>query len=74
MSKEFIEGDVVICGSGQAGTVIQSGRDVWVFLRNGDVWTGPAHQIRFPQDQADLDAAPINVERLEAKRVIQDRD
>lgn len=68
--KNFSEGDVVISTvQGQAGTVIQvADGEVWVLLRNGDLLTGPIHQIRFPQNQADLDAAPVDVERIEQKR------
>ncbi len=70
------EGSVVICSTTQAGTVIQAGSEVWVLLANGDIWTGPAHGLREPQDQADLDACPLEVERFvereKAKRM--DRD
>ena len=65
--NNFVEGSVVICGSAQSGTVIQTGRDVWVLVLNGDIWVGPSHQCRFPQDQSDLDAAPLNVDRLEKR-------
>lgn len=69
---EFKEGDVVICVTSQAGTLAQiTGKDVWIILRNGDIWTGPVHDVRFPQDQADLDACPVDVEREEAKRVVR---
>jgi hypothetical protein len=65
----FKSGSVVICATSQAGTVVQiTGKDVWVLLRNNDVWVGLDHDIRNPQDQADLDACPIDVERLEIKR------
>ena len=48
--NDFVEGVVVIVGSGQAGTIVEvTGRDVWVLLRNGDVWVGPMNQIRLPQ-------------------------
>lgn len=73
----FEEGSVVICSTGQAGTITEiSGRDVWILLRNNDIWVGPVNQCRLPQDQADLDAAPIDVERLEKKFVpnISERD
>ena len=66
--KDFIEGEVVICGTGQAGSIIEvDGTNVWVFLANADIWVGPFHQCRYPQDQADLDAAPFNVERFEER-------
>ena len=71
---DFEEGSVVICSTSQAGTLVQvAGKDVWVLLANGDVWVGQAHHIRYPQDQADLDACPLNVDRLE-KRVPRDED
>ncbi len=61
-------GDVVIVGTGQAGTVDELADDIWVLLRNGDIWVGPYHKARHPQSQEDLDMCPIDVERLEAKR------
>jgi hypothetical protein len=73
--NEFVEGVVVIVGSGQAGTIVEvTGRDIWVLLRNGDVWVGPVNQCRLPQDQADLDSAPLNVERLEKRPELRERD
>ena len=67
--NDFVEGDVVICcDSGQAGTIIESNkREVWVLLRNGNIWVNSANMLRMPQDQADLDACPIEVERIEHK-------
>lgn len=63
--KEFVEGDVAICATTQAGTVIEvDGTGVWILLANGDIWVGPFHQCRYPQDEADLAACPLNVERL----------
>ena len=68
----FKEGDVVIYLTGQAGTVTQiTGQDVWILLRNADIKVGFIREIRFPQDQADLDACPIDVERVEPKRSIR---
>jgi len=73
--KQFKDGDVVICSTGQAGTVIQfSGSDTWVLLANRDIWVGAPHKMRFPQDQADLDAAPLNVERKPVPFTRSDRD
>lgn len=70
---DFEEGDVVICGSGQAGTIAQiCGRSVWVLLRNGNIWIGSMGQIRIPQDEADLEACPIEVERIEPKIVYRE--
>ena len=72
--KQFNEGDVVISGTGQAGSIVQiSGSDCWVLLCNRDIWVGSPHQVRHPQDQADLDAAPLNVERKPAPFVRSDR-
>ena len=72
--NEFVEGSVIICGSGQAGSIVQIAEDVWVLLRNGDIWVGPQHRLRFPQSQEDLDQAPIDVERAEQKRDYRDKD
>jgi preprotein translocase subunit YajC len=73
--SNFESGNVVIVNSGQAGTIVQiTGKEVWVLLANGDVWTGVSHQLIFPQDEAHLAACPLNVERLEAKRIIRSED
>jgi len=74
--KGFEEGQVVIVSSSQAGTIIQIDSSIWVFLANSDIWVGTEHEVRFPQDQADLDACPLNVERLEKPliRVDKQRD
>ena len=62
----FKEGSVVIVATTmQVGTVIFLDKtDVWVFLTCGDIWVGSRRDIRFPQDQADLDSCVLNVERL----------
>jgi hypothetical protein len=67
--NDFAEGVVVICNdTGQAGTIVEDeGRDVWVLLRNSNIWTGSKSMIRLPQNQEDLDACPIDVERVEPK-------
>lgn len=66
----FEEGSVVICSTGQAGTLTQViGGDVWVLLANKDLWVGTTTQIRYPQDRADLDACPLEVERLEKRGI-----
>lgn len=68
--KNFNEGNVVICPTGQAGTVVEVLLGAaWVLLRNGDIWVGEIFRLRLPQSQEDLDFCPINVERLETKRV-----
>ncbi len=62
------EGDVVICDTGQAGTLILSfGSESQVLLRNGDVWVGDIKRLRLPQGAPDLEACPIDVERPESK-------
>ena len=61
--EKFSEGDVVICGTGQAGTVCQLGPNLWVLLTNGYIWCGSESMARYPQDQADLDAAPLNIDK-----------
>ena len=72
--RSFEENDVLIVKTQQAGTVVQvNGKDIWLLLRNNDVWVGPSHDARFPQDQADLDACKVDVERLEVKRTPADR-
>lgn len=72
---DFIDGDVVLCGSGQAGTIIMVLKDVvHVLLRNGNIWTGSITQCRFPQSQEDLDCAPLEVERIAPKPKKAKRD
>lgn len=60
----MIEGDVVIVGTGQAGSIIHIGNDIWVLLANANLWIGPSHQVRFPQSQEDLDSCPKEVDRF----------
>ncbi len=63
------EGDVVICATGQAGTCTQiTGDSIEILLRSGELWHGPKSQCRLPQSEADLAAAPVDVERPEPKR------
>lgn len=71
---KFAEGTVVIILTTQAGTIVQEGKDLWVLLRNGDMWVGSERQVRLPQDQNDLDACPVDVERPEPKREICQRN
>ena len=66
--RDFEEGSVVILAhTMQLGTIIQMGKDVWVFLTCGDIWVGPQRDIRFPQDQADLDACVLTVDRFQGR-------
>lgn len=60
----FNEGDVVIVGTGQAGTIHHIGNDVWVLLANTIVWYGSIGQIRHPQSPEDLAACPLDVDRF----------
>lgn len=62
---QFKEGDVVIAGTGQAGTVIQvNGRDLMVLLTNMLIWQGSDGHCYHP-DADVLAAAPLNVDRFE---------
>lgn len=63
---EINEGAVVIVATtGQAGTFVgQNSQHAGVLLANGDMWYGHAGEMREPQDQADLDAAPLEVDRF----------
>ena len=62
------EGTVVICSTGQAGTVVQNIKnDLWILLCNGDIWCGPYSMVRLPQDEADLAACPFEVARTAPK-------
>ena len=68
----MIEGKVVIVSTSQAGTIAQiDGKNVWVLLRNHDIWTGNLSQVYEPQSKEHLDACPIDVPRIEAKRSIR---
>ena len=62
--KKLREGSVVIVSTGQAGTITHIDTQAQVLLANGDLWHGPEHGCRFPQDQADLDACPLEVDRF----------
>jgi hypothetical protein len=69
------EGMVVICSTSQAGTITQIiGNDSWVLLTNGDIWVGQLHDLRLPQNEEDLAACPLNVDRLEKKFVRSNRE
>lgn len=63
------EGTVVITtDSGQAGTVILVyGDSAQVLLANGEIWQGQVRMLRLPQSREELDAAPLNVERVVPK-------
>lgn len=63
----FSEGDVVICGTGQAGTVISTdGRDLCVLLANGEIWYGSDSHCYHPDDDT-LAAAPLEVDRFDTR-------
>lgn len=58
------EGTVLVCGTGQAGTLINvSGDTFTVLLRNGEIWTGHSSQCRVPQSPDDLASCPLEVEK-----------
>ena len=68
---DFKEGSVVVVSTGQAGTISHlDGMEACVLLRNMELWHGMVNRLHFPQSQQHLDACPINVERVEEKRVI----
>jgi len=68
--NEFVEGSVVIVGTGQSGCVVQLKPEVWVLLLNNDIWIGPASQCMFPQDEEHLKNCPLEVERFEVREKI----
>jgi len=61
------EGSVVVVATGQAGSVIQTGIEIWVLLANNDIWVGSAKQAFPPQSAEHLAACPLDVERFEAR-------
>lgn len=66
--NEISVGSVVIVSTGQAGTLLEmNGVKSCVLLANGDMWHGHSGQAREPQDQADLDAAPLEYDRFEGR-------
>ncbi len=61
------EGTIVVAPTAQIGTITQlAGDQAQVLLRNGEIWSGPAKQLRIPQE-GELDAAPLEVERSPGK-------
>jgi hypothetical protein len=64
---QFREGDVVICGTGQAGTVVQAiGRDLMVLTTNGEIWMGSDSHCYHPADDV-LAAAPLERDRFDER-------
>ena len=62
-SSYLNEGDVVICPTAQAGTLVQlSGSDAWVLLANGNMWLGLVNCLREPQSAEDLAACVYDVD------------
>jgi hypothetical protein len=74
MSDYLKEGSVCICDTGQSGTLTHlDGKEASVLLLNLEMWHGITNRLRLPQDQADLNACPLNVEReVPMKRVSRD--
>lgn len=65
---DFEEGSVVIVQATlQIGTIVQLDQGAWVLLANGDIWVGSERGLRFPQDQADIDACVLNVDKFEGR-------
>ena len=63
--NDFRDGEIVIVATSQAGTMVLNDKtNCWVLLANGDIWTGAPHDVRYPQDDADLAACPLNFQRL----------
>lgn len=66
MNNEALEGTVVIIPTGQAGSIVNCGpNDIWVLLRNGDIWVGSAKLAYEPQSAEELALAPLEVDRFE---------
>ena len=62
--NDIKEGSIVICDSGQSGCLTHlDGREASVLLKNLDMWHGLVNKLRLPQDEADLEACPLNVDR-----------
>ena len=62
------EGTVIVCGTGQAGTIVQNIKgDLIVLLANGNIWHGSSNQCRIPQDAEDLANCPLEVDRFEGR-------
>lgn len=65
--KKLKPGNVVIVPTKQAGTVWWIEEEVCVILRNGDLWYGPACDLRFPSSKEELAACPIDIDRWKKK-------
>lgn len=61
---KYNEGDVVIVGTQQAGTVISLYKQYCVLLANGNLWYGFESQMHYPTNQEELDACPLEVDRF----------
>lgn len=61
------EGTVVVVSTGQAGTVVQTGTEIWVLLANNDIWVGSSKQAFPPQSAEHLASCPLDVERFEER-------
>ncbi len=72
MSQDLKEGDIVICDTGQSGCLTHlDGNGASVLLLNLCMWHGPVHGLRKPQDDADLSACPLEVDRFEQREIVR---
>ena len=74
MSDYIKEGSVVICDTAQSGCVTHlDGSEASVLLLNLEMWHGMTNRLRLPQNQEDLNACPLNVEKeIPLKRISRD--
>jgi hypothetical protein len=74
MSDYFKEGSVVIVDTGQSGCLTHlDGNEASVLLLNLEMWHGMTNRLRLPQNQEDLSACPLNVEKeIPLKRISRD--
>lgn len=64
--EEIKEGDVVIVSTGQIGTVLFIDKDkASVLLATGFIWYGRPYDMRFPQNDDDVEFASKEIDRWE---------
>jgi len=61
---KYEEGEVVIVGTGQAGTVIGLYKQYIVLLANGNLWYGFESQMHRPTSREELDLCPLETDRF----------